>query len=86
MLPLFVFSLFVSLWMRGLCQNDTAVYIVTLKQAPAVHQNGFVKGFASSEINNGASGATNTLNKPNRYLIYFLIKLLAFMPSCLFCY
>ncbi|XP_020256200.1 subtilisin-like protease SBT2.3 isoform X3 [Asparagus officinalis] len=65
-LPLFVFSLFVSLWMRGHCQNDTAIYIVTLKQAPAVHQTGFVKGFASSEINNGASGATNTLNKPNR--------------------
>ena len=65
---LLVLSLLLDLWVRGLCQDDAAVYIVTMKQAPVVHHNVDVKRFGSSEISDGAAGTMNTLNKPKRYV------------------
>lgn len=56
-----------GLWARsGLCQDDDAeVYIVTLKQAPAVHRYAVGRRLGSSD---GASGGTlrNTFKKPRR--------------------
>ncbi|KAJ8477274.1 hypothetical protein OPV22_021001 [Ensete ventricosum] len=53
-----------GLYLRCLCQEDAAVYIVTMKQPPAAHYYDQVKWFGSSAVSAGASGAFNTLNKP----------------------
>lgn len=39
------------------------MYIVTMKQAPAVHYYDMVKRFGSSVFSNGTSGTLNTINK-----------------------
>ncbi|XP_008793537.2 subtilisin-like protease SBT2.2 isoform X1 [Phoenix dactylifera] len=53
-----------GLWLGGLCQEDAAVYIVTMKQAPAVHYCDTLKRFGNSVVSNGTSGTFNTIKKP----------------------
>ncbi|XP_074580609.1 subtilisin-like protease SBT2.3 [Curcuma longa] len=52
------------LWAGGLCQEDAAVYIVTMKQLPAAHYYDQVRRFGSSVVGARSSGALTTLNKP----------------------
>ncbi|XP_065022022.1 subtilisin-like protease SBT2.3 [Musa acuminata AAA Group] len=62
----FVLSL-LSLLLGGLCQEDAAVYIVTMKQPPAVHYIDELKKFASSGVSYGGSQTFNILNKTRNY-------------------
>lgn len=71
---LFVLSL-LGLYLRCLCQEDAAVYIVTMKQPSAAHYYDQVKRFGSSGVSAGASGAFNTLNKPRSFLFFVFLKL-----------
>lgn len=48
----------------SLCQENAAVYIVTMKKAPASHYNGQFQKLCSSALSYGASGKFNTFNKP----------------------
>nr|CAD1841479.1 unnamed protein product [Ananas comosus var. bracteatus] len=62
---------FSLLCLGGLSQEDGAVYIVTMKQAPAVHYNSDLKRFGSSSLTKGGvSGTTNILNKPRNSTAY----------------
>lgn len=54
---------FLGLWLGGLCQEDAAVYIVTMKQAATVHYCDTLKRFGNIVVSNGASGTLNTINK-----------------------
>lgn len=70
---LMVGVLCLGVWMEVLCQEDAAadaaVYIVTLRQAPAVHYyGGDEMKWGSNELGHGNQGRLNTLNKP-RYLL-----------------
>ncbi|KAK1280250.1 Subtilisin-like protease [Acorus gramineus] len=51
-----------------MCQEEemesSEVYIVTLKEAPAVHYYGEVRRFGSSEVNRGGFVSFSTFNKP----------------------
>nr|CAD1828137.1 unnamed protein product [Ananas comosus var. bracteatus] len=73
--------LLLSLWLGGFCDEDAAVYIVTLKQAPVAHYYSDLKRFGSSGINVEDSATLNILNKPRntstRYTNYksYLIRL-----------
>ncbi|XP_073004859.1 subtilisin-like protease SBT2.3 [Typha latifolia] len=73
--------LLLLLWLRGLCQEDAAVYFVTMKQAPAVHRHIDLKRYGSSSISKRDSATSNTLNKkrnvPKPYANYssYLIRL-----------
>ncbi|XP_039140623.1 subtilisin-like protease SBT2.3 isoform X2 [Dioscorea cayenensis subsp. rotundata] len=50
----------------SLCQENAAVYIVTMKKAPASHYNGQFQKLCSSALSYGASGKFNTFNKPRK--------------------
>lgn len=56
--------LLLSLWLGGFCDEDAAVYIVRLKQAPVAHYYSDLKRFGSSGINVEDSATLNILNKP----------------------
>lgn len=64
-LNLLMICLLMVLWARGICEDDAAIYIVTMKQAPAAHRSGDVRRFGGSWIRNRVSGTMNKLNKPN---------------------
>ncbi|KAJ3696146.1 hypothetical protein LUZ60_001523 [Juncus effusus] len=53
-------------WNNGFCQEDSAVYIVTMKQAPVVHRNtDFMRAnLQSSQVSKGNSTVLNMSNKP----------------------
>jgi hypothetical protein len=61
--------LLVAFWWEGFSEENAAVYIVTMKQPPAVHQNRGLEGldFKASRISKGDSSVLNMSNKP-RYL------------------
>jgi hypothetical protein len=67
-LQLFVLLL-VAFWWEGFSEENAAVYIVTMKQPPAVHQNRGLESldFETSRISKGDSTVLNVSNKP-RYL------------------
>ncbi|KAH7661124.1 Tripeptidyl-peptidase II protein [Dioscorea alata] len=50
----------------SLCQENAAVYIVTMKKAPVSHYNGQFQKLCSSALSSGASGEFNTFNKPRK--------------------
>ncbi|XP_042441713.1 subtilisin-like protease SBT2.3 isoform X1 [Zingiber officinale] len=52
------------LWAGGLCQEDAAVYIVTMKQLPTAHYYDQARRLGSSAVGARNSGAFATLNKP----------------------
>ncbi|XP_072958477.1 subtilisin-like protease SBT2.3 [Typha angustifolia] len=60
---LLVLSL-LTLWLCGLCQEDAAVYIVTMKHAPTFHYYNDLKRFGSSRVSKRDSATSYTLNKP----------------------
>lgn len=56
--------LLLSLWLGGFCDEDAAVYIVTLKQAPVAHYHSELKRFGGSGISVGDTATLNILNNP----------------------
>ncbi|KAJ0980444.1 hypothetical protein J5N97_008699 [Dioscorea zingiberensis] len=50
--------------LRSLCQENAAVYIVTMKKAPASHYYDQLQRLCSNDLSYGASGRFNTFNKP----------------------
>lgn len=63
--------LLVAFWWDGFCEENAAVFIVTMKQPPAVHQNRGLErlDFKASRISKGDSSVLNVRNKP-RYLVF----------------
>ncbi|KAJ1698339.1 hypothetical protein LUZ63_006851 [Rhynchospora breviuscula] len=58
--------LFVAFWWEGLCDKNAAVYIVTMKQPPAVHQNKGLESldFKASSTSKKDSTVLNLTKKP----------------------
>ncbi|KAF3327530.1 subtilisin-like protease-like protein [Carex littledalei] len=58
--------LLVAFWWDGFCEENAAVFIVTMKQPPAVHQNRGLErlNFKDSRISKGDSNVLNVRNKP----------------------
>lgn len=63
--------LLVAFWWEGFCEENAAVFIVTMKQPPAVHQNKGLErlDFEASRISKGGSNVLNVWKKP-RYLVF----------------
>lgn len=80
---LLLLLLVVAFWWQGSSEENAAVYIVTMKQPPAVHQNRGLEtlGFKDSRISKGGSNVLNVSNK-TRYLVFVVYVSFPYVFSC----